>query len=115
MSSVIFSWTSSESSREVVYGNSYGELPSVSRTRYTFAGWYTEIEGGKEIKSEDVVKIVRTRPSMPTGPSTNTPSHSRWTVGVSASPSPRITTQKLYFLSPPRLDIPSIAGAVTLN
>ena len=55
MSSVIFSWTSSESSREVVYGNSDGELPSVSRTRYTFAGWFTEIYGGEEIRSESSV------------------------------------------------------------
>ena len=35
------------SSKSVVYGQKYGELLSVTRTGYTFAGWFTEREAGK--------------------------------------------------------------------
>lgn len=33
----------------------YGELPTATRAGYTFAGWFTEAEGGKEIKAGDAV------------------------------------------------------------
>ena len=35
------------SSKSVVYGQKYGELPSATRTGYTFTGWFTEKEEGK--------------------------------------------------------------------
>ena len=35
------------SSKSVVYGQKYGELPNATRTGYSFAGWFTEKEEGK--------------------------------------------------------------------
>ena len=35
------------SSKSVVYGQKYGELPSATKTGYTFVGWFTEKEEGK--------------------------------------------------------------------
>ena len=38
-------------SKNVVYGQKYGELPEPSnRTGHTFTGWFTEKEEGKEVK-----------------------------------------------------------------
>ena len=39
-------------SKNVVYGQKYGELPSATRTGHTFAGWFTEREEGKERRSQ---------------------------------------------------------------
>ena len=36
----------------------YGNLPEATRTGYTFLGWFTEEEGGEEVKSEDIVKVT---------------------------------------------------------
>ena len=36
----------STNNKTVTYNNSYGDLPSATRTGYTFDGWYTESSGG---------------------------------------------------------------------
>ena len=46
--------TCGESSREVLFGASYGSLPSASRDYYTFVGWYTAADGG-DVVSENTV------------------------------------------------------------
>ncbi len=40
---------------EVDYGSAYGELPNVTRTGYTFVGWYTEAENGDNVTSSTTV------------------------------------------------------------
>ncbi|MBQ0008691.1 MAG: InlB B-repeat-containing protein [Firmicutes bacterium] len=49
---------SSCSSKTVTYNSTYGELPEPSKTGYTFAGWYTEAEGGSKVVSADTVLIT---------------------------------------------------------
>lgn len=39
----------STNNKTVTYNNSYGDLPSATRTGYTFAGWYTESSGGRNV------------------------------------------------------------------
>jgi uncharacterized repeat protein (TIGR02543 family) len=39
------------------FGAPYGELPVVSREGYTFAGWWTEAEGGEQITALSLVQI----------------------------------------------------------
>ena len=41
----------------VTFDEAYGDLPEAERTGYTFAGWFTEIEGGDEIENDTVVGI----------------------------------------------------------
>jgi uncharacterized repeat protein (TIGR02543 family) len=43
------------SSGFVTYDSTYGTLPSVSRTGYTFDGWYTASTGGSKVESSTVV------------------------------------------------------------
>ena len=43
------------SSKSVVYGQKYGELPSASRTGHTFNGWFTEAIDGEKITAEDTI------------------------------------------------------------
>ena len=45
------------SSKSVVYGQKYGELPNATRTGYTFAGWFTEENEGKgeKVTEDDTV------------------------------------------------------------
>ena len=54
------SWTGSGSTaiKNIVYGSQYGILPTVSRTGYTFAGWYTSASGGTQITSTTRVTSV---------------------------------------------------------
>lgn len=40
--------------RIITKNTEYGELPQISRTGYTFKGWFTEREDGIEIKSTDI-------------------------------------------------------------
>lgn len=40
---------------EVYNGESYGDLPEVSRGGYTFAGWFTQQEGGERVSAETIV------------------------------------------------------------
>ena len=44
--------------KSVVFSEAYGELPVPSREGYTFAGWFTAAEGGKEVKSSTLVETV---------------------------------------------------------
>ena len=41
--------------KEVTYNTMYGELPSPTRTGYTFAGWFTEATGGTAVSSETIM------------------------------------------------------------
>jgi uncharacterized repeat protein (TIGR02543 family) len=46
-------------SKDVVYGESYGELPASTRTNYMFGGWYTQANGaGTPITESSVVAIT---------------------------------------------------------
>ena len=36
----------------------YGELPTPSRSGYTFAGWWTAVDSGEQINAESVVKTA---------------------------------------------------------
>ncbi len=46
-------------SQEVVYGETYGELPTPIRTGYEFAGWYTLAEGGELIEDTTIVTTAK--------------------------------------------------------
>lgn len=43
-----------ESSKAVVYGSTYGSLPTPTRDYYTFDGWYTAKDGGDKITESSV-------------------------------------------------------------
>lgn len=43
-----------ESSKTVVYGSSYGSLPTPTRDYYSFDGWYTAKDGGDKITESSV-------------------------------------------------------------
>ena len=45
----------SKSSMTVTFGGSYGELPTATRTGYSFVGWYTAASGGTQIGSSTTV------------------------------------------------------------
>jgi uncharacterized repeat protein (TIGR02543 family) len=45
----------------VVYGTSYGTLPTPTREYYTFDGWYTTKTGKTEITSQDIVELTSTK------------------------------------------------------
>ncbi|WP_170841411.1 InlB B-repeat-containing protein [[Clostridium] fimetarium] len=47
-----------DDSKSVTYDSTYGILPEVSRTGYTFSGWYTAISGGNKIVETDQVSII---------------------------------------------------------
>ena len=44
-------------SKTVYYTDTYGSLPSASRTGYTFAGWYTDASGGGNVVSSTKVTV----------------------------------------------------------
>ena len=46
--------TVSEASRMVLCDQQFGELPVATRDYYTFAGWFTEAEGGNEVTATTV-------------------------------------------------------------
>lgn len=46
--------TVSESSKTVVYGSTYGSLPTPTRDYYSFDGWYTAKNGGDKITESSV-------------------------------------------------------------
>ena len=50
--------TGSVSSKEVICGEPYGDLPQPVRTGYEFLGWFTEQSGGNEVKSTDTVALT---------------------------------------------------------
>jgi uncharacterized repeat protein (TIGR02543 family) len=42
-------------SKEVTFGQPYGELATTSRTGYSFAGWFTAASGGTEVTADTIV------------------------------------------------------------
>ena len=44
-------------SKQITNGHTYGELPTPTRTEYTFLGWYTAIENGTIVASSDIVDV----------------------------------------------------------
>ena len=50
--------TTPTASKTVTYGEPYGELPTPVRSGYAFLGWFTEAEGGTEVKATDTVSIT---------------------------------------------------------
>lgn len=47
--------TGSSSYKDINYGSAYGTLPTVSRTGYTFGGWYTAATGGTQVSTETTI------------------------------------------------------------
>ena len=45
----------STSSKTVIYGSTYGTLPTPTRTGYSFDGWYTASSGGSQVTSSTTV------------------------------------------------------------
>ena len=45
-------------SKNVTYAGTYGNLPTPSRTGYTFNGWYTSASGGTKVTSSSTVTIT---------------------------------------------------------
>ena len=45
-------------SETVTYGDKYGELPTLTRTGYTFNGWYTGETGGQQVTAATEVRIT---------------------------------------------------------
>lgn len=50
--------TPSKDSMTVTYGSAYGALATATRDDYTFKGWFTDSEGGTEVKAGDTVTIT---------------------------------------------------------
>ena len=55
------SGTTSVDSKNVVYDSIYGELPTPTKTGYTFKGWFTDKTNGTKITSDTTVKITATQ------------------------------------------------------
>lgn len=45
-------------SKEIIYTKEYGQLPTTSRTGYTFAGWYTDRNGGTKVNEHTVHNVT---------------------------------------------------------
>ena len=45
-------------SKPVTYTEVYGELPTPTRVGYAFAGWFTEADGGEQVREDDRVTIT---------------------------------------------------------
>ncbi len=50
--------TNTSRSMSVITKTPYGEFPAVERNGYSLVGWFTEEDGGTEIKSTDIVDII---------------------------------------------------------
>ena len=48
----------SKENKTVDYGSTYGEMPTPVRNGYTFAGWYTEKNGGEKVDSSTPVTVT---------------------------------------------------------
>ena len=53
--------TVSTASKTVTYDQTYGALPTPTRSGYAFDGWFTDPDEGEEIRAEDTVKITNSR------------------------------------------------------
>lgn len=51
--------TPSKASQSVTYDSTYGTLATVTRTGYTFAGWYTAASGGTQVTSTTMVETTK--------------------------------------------------------
>ncbi len=65
-----WSGTGNSATKSVTYQTSYGTLPSVSRTGYTFKGWYTQSSGGTQVTSSTIMGIG------------NTTIYAQWTINI---------------------------------
>lgn len=50
--------TMSTASKSVEYSKTYGNLPTLTRSGYTFSGWYTSTSGGTKITADSKVTIT---------------------------------------------------------
>lgn len=50
--------TCTTANKDVIYGTTYGTLPTPTRTGYTFKGWFTASTGGSQVISNTVVSIT---------------------------------------------------------
>ena len=50
--------TVNTNSKTVIFGNEYGELPTPSRSGYTFAGWWTAVDSGEQVNAGSAVKTA---------------------------------------------------------
>lgn len=48
----------SKTEKEVTYDETYGSLPTPSRTHYEFKGWFTDPEDGSQVTAGDTVRIL---------------------------------------------------------
>ena len=46
-------------SKPIVYGETYGTLPTPTRSGYNFEGWYTAKTGGKEVTPDTIVQATQ--------------------------------------------------------
>lgn len=44
--------------KSVTYGQTYGTLPTPTKSGYSFAGWFTSAVGGTQVQSSDTVAIT---------------------------------------------------------
>lgn len=47
--------------KEVYNGEMYGTLPQPTKEVYTFAGWYTQANGGTQIKDISIVSLTENK------------------------------------------------------
>ena len=52
--------TPSPKVKPVSYGNAYGELPTVTRDKFRFDGWFTELNGKNKVESKNVFTGIKT-------------------------------------------------------
>lgn len=53
--------TVTPATQEVTYGSTYGELPTPTRKGYTFVGWFTNPNGGTQVKEDAEVTTAADR------------------------------------------------------
>ena len=53
--------TTTVTDKNVTYDSTYGELPTPTRTGYTFSGWYTSLTGGSQVTASSKVTITSAR------------------------------------------------------
>ena len=75
----------SPSTKEVTYDNTYGTLPTPTKSGYTFDGWYLETSFTNRIKSTDTVKIVA-----------DTTLHAKWLQKVTIPTDESMCNNKTY-------------------
>ena len=51
--------TVTANTKTVTFGNAYGELPTPTRSGYTFAGWWTAVDSGDVYKRQVLMHILK--------------------------------------------------------